>query len=93
MAVMIPLALVWVLVLFVIGRGLSKGVEAANKVFLPLLVILFLALVVRALFLPGAVEGLNAFFTPTGARCSTPTCGWKPSRRSSTRCPWASASC
>ena len=42
-----------VLVLFVIGRGLSKGVEAANKVFLPLLVILFLALVVRALFLPG----------------------------------------
>ena len=63
-SVMIPLALVWVLVLFVIGRGLSKGVEAANKVFLPLLVILFLALVVRALFLPGAVEGLNAFFTP-----------------------------
>ena len=54
----------WILVLFVIGRGLSKGVEAANKIFLPLLVILFLALVVRALFLPGAVEGLNAFFTP-----------------------------
>ena len=63
-SVMIPLALVWILVLFVIGRGLSKGVEAANKIFLPLLVILFLALVVRALFLPGAVEGLNAFFTP-----------------------------
>ena len=69
---MIPLALVWVLVLFVIGRGLSKGVEAANKVFLPLLVILFLALVVRALFLPGAVEGLNAFFTPNWSALADP---------------------
>ena len=71
-SVMIPLALVWVLVLFVIGRGLSKGVEAANKVFLPLLVILFLALVVRALFLPGAVEGLNAFFTPNWSALADP---------------------
>ena len=71
-SVMIPLALVWVLVLFVIGRGLSKGVEAANKVFLPLLVVLFLALVVRALFLPGAVEGLNAFFTPNWSALSDP---------------------
>ena len=71
-SVMIPLALVWVLVLFVIGRGLSNGVEAANKVFLPLLVILFLALVVRALFLPGAVEGLNAFFTPNWSALSDP---------------------
>ena len=71
-AVMIPLTLVWILVLFVIGRGLSKGVEAANKVFLPLLVILFLALVVRALFLPGATEGLNAFFTPNWAALADP---------------------
>ena len=29
-----------------------------------MLVVLFLALVARALFLPGALEGLNAFFTP-----------------------------
>ena len=71
-SVMIPLALVWVLVLLVIGRGLSKGVEAANKIFLPLLIVLFLALVVRALFLPGAVEGLNAFFTPNWAALADP---------------------
>ncbi len=71
-AVMIPLALVWVLVLLVIGRGLSKGVEAANKIFLPLLVVLFLVLVVRALFLPGATEGLNAFFTPTWSSLADP---------------------
>ncbi len=64
LSVAVPLALVWIFVLFILGRGLSKGVEAANKVFLPLLVVLFVVMVVRALFLPGAVEGLDAFFTP-----------------------------
>ncbi|QPK80563.1 sodium-dependent transporter [Schaalia sp. ZJ405] len=63
-AVAIPLALMWIFLLLVLSRGLSKGVETANKIFLPLLVVLFLIMVVRALFLPGAAEGLNAFFTP-----------------------------
>ncbi|MST64447.1 sodium-dependent transporter [Schaalia hyovaginalis] len=71
-AVAIPLALVWVFVLLILGRGLSKGVEAANKIFLPLLVVLFVAMVVRALFLDGAVEGLNAFFTPQWDSLSDP---------------------
>lgn len=64
LAVSVPLLLVWVCILLIVSFGVSKGVEKANKVFLPLLVFLFLALVVRALFLPGALEGLNAFFTP-----------------------------
>ena len=64
LAVSVPLLLVWVCTLLIVSFGVSKGVEKANKVFLPLLVFLFLALVVRALFLPGALEGLNAFFTP-----------------------------
>ena len=64
LAVSVPLLLVWVCILLIVSFGVSKGVEKANKVFLPLLVVLFLALVVRALFLPGALEGLNAFFTP-----------------------------
>ena len=64
LAVSVPLLLVWVCILLIVSFGVSKGVEKANKVFLPLLVVLFLALVARALFLPGALEGLNAFFTP-----------------------------
>ena len=64
LAVSVPLLLVWVCILLIVSFGVSKGVEKANKVFLPLLVVLFLALVVRALFLPGALDGLNAFFTP-----------------------------
>lgn len=71
-AVAIPLALVWLFVLLILGRGLSKGVETANKIFLPLLVILFAIMVVRALFLDGAVEGLNAFFTPHWESLSNP---------------------
>lgn len=71
-AVAIPLALIWIFVLLILGRGLSKGVEAANKIFLPLLVALFLIMVIRALFLPGAVEGLDAFFTPQWGELSDP---------------------
>lgn len=64
LAVTIPLILVWILALFITARGISKGIAAANRVFLPLLVALFLALVIRSLFLPGAMDGLNEFFTP-----------------------------
>ncbi|MCD4549516.1 MULTISPECIES: sodium-dependent transporter [unclassified Schaalia] len=71
-AVAIPLALVWILVLLIVGMGISRGVEMANRIFLPLLVILFLVLVIRALFLPGALEGLNAFFTPKWSALSDP---------------------
>lgn len=44
--------------------GVKKGVELSNKIFMPLLFILFTILVIQSLRLPGAVQGLNAFFTP-----------------------------
>lgn len=71
-AVAIPLVLVWVCILLIASFGISRGVEKANKIFLPLLVVLFLALVVRALFLPGALEGLSAFFTPNWSSLAQP---------------------
>jgi NSS family neurotransmitter:Na+ symporter len=42
----------------------AKGLEKVNIVFIPLLLVAFGALVVRSLTLPGAVDGLNALFTP-----------------------------
>ena len=72
-AVTIPLILVWVLALFIMARGIQDGIAAANRVFLPLLVILFVSMVVRALFLPGAVDGLNAFFTPEWGSLANPS--------------------
>ncbi|MGD6832502.1 sodium-dependent transporter [Sutcliffiella halmapala] len=63
-SVLIPLILVWVITLGVLFKGIKKGIEVANKIFIPTLVVLFLIIVVRALMLDGAVEGLNAFFKP-----------------------------
>ncbi|NWK76254.1 sodium-dependent transporter [Acinetobacter cumulans] len=58
------LVAVWAVVMFILYGGVRRGVELANKIFMPLLVILFTILVIQAVRLPGATEGLNAFFTP-----------------------------
>jgi neurotransmitter:Na+ symporter, NSS family len=63
-AVAWPLVGVWVVVLAILALGVRNGIEKANKVFIPLLAVLFLVLVVQALTLDGAVAGLDALFTP-----------------------------
>ncbi len=60
----IGLVVVWAVVMFILCGGVRRGVELANKIFMPLLVVLFSILVIQAVRLPGAVDGLNAFFTP-----------------------------
>lgn len=62
--VVIPLITVWVIAIVVLALGLHKGVERLNVIGIPLLVATFGILVVRALFLPGAADGLEALFTP-----------------------------
>lgn len=71
-AVLIPLALMWVVALVVLGAGLVKGVQRLNLIAIPLLVVGFLILVIRALFLPGAADGLNALFTPDFSALADP---------------------
>lgn len=58
------LVIVWAVVMFILYGGVRRGVELANKIFMPLLVVLFTILVIQAIRLPGATAGLNAFFTP-----------------------------
>lgn len=72
-AVLIPLVLMWGVALVVLGAGVVKGVQRLNMVAIPLLVVGFVILVVRALFLPGAAEGLNALFTPDFAALADPS--------------------
>ncbi|MCQ6276675.1 sodium-dependent transporter [Bacillus sp. V3B] len=62
--VFIPLIIVWVITLGVLFKGVKKGIEIANKIFLPTLFVLFLIIVIRAVTLDGAATGLNAFFKP-----------------------------
>ncbi|QDP40993.1 sodium-dependent transporter [Radiobacillus deserti] len=63
-SVLFPLLLVWAIVFFTLGRGVRKGIEVANKIFIPALVVLFIIIVIRAITLPGALDGLEAFFEP-----------------------------
>lgn len=60
----IPLVVVWLLVIVIMALGVKRGIGAANMILMPLLTVMFAVLVVQSLFLPGAMQGLNAFFTP-----------------------------
>ncbi|WP_460796616.1 sodium-dependent transporter [Microbacterium sp. GXF0217] len=68
----IPLIVVWLIVIVLMALGVKRGIGAANMVLMPLLTVMFAALVVQALFLPGAMEGLNAFFTPNWEALADP---------------------
>ena len=70
--VAVPMLIVWILTLVVIGLGVRKGISRANIVMIPLLLVMFLILVAQSLTLPGAVDGLNAFFTPDWGRLADP---------------------
>ncbi|UII55423.1 sodium-dependent transporter [Cytobacillus spongiae] len=70
--VLIPLIIVWVVTLGVLFAGVKKGIERANKIMIPALVILFLGVVIRALTLEGALDGVNAFFKPDWGRIAEP---------------------
>nr|NIO07766.1 sodium-dependent transporter [Deltaproteobacteria bacterium] len=48
---------------FILFRGVTKGIERANNIFIPSLVFLLLILLVRAVSLPGAWAGVERFFT------------------------------
>ncbi|HLR22316.1 MAG TPA: sodium-dependent transporter [Pseudogracilibacillus sp.] len=63
-SVFIPLIIVWLIVLGVLFRGVKKGIEVANRIMIPTLVVVFIIIVLRAVTLDGAIEGLNAFFEP-----------------------------
>lgn len=62
--VLFPLIGVWVVTLAILAGGVRRGIERANLVMIPLLVVIFLAIVARSVTLEGAADGLNAFFTP-----------------------------
>ncbi|WP_431709919.1 sodium-dependent transporter [Glutamicibacter uratoxydans] len=63
-AVFFPILAVWAVTVIIMVAGVNKGIARANVVFMPLLIVMFILLVVQSVFLPGAVDGLNAFFTP-----------------------------
>lgn len=61
--------LIWMLIylsfnVFVILRGVTKGIELASLILMPTLFILLLIIIVKGLTLPGASEGLKFLLKP-----------------------------
>ncbi len=62
--VLVPLLIVWLAVLAIMALGVQRGIGVVSLVFIPVLVLAFVALVVQALLLDGAGSGLDALFAP-----------------------------
>ena len=62
--VLVPMVIVWLAVIAVMVLGVQRGIGMVSVIAIPILVVAFLALVIRSLFLPGAIDGLEAFFAP-----------------------------
>ncbi|MDO4253905.1 MAG: sodium-dependent transporter [Kocuria sp.] len=62
--VLVGLVIVWLALLVIMALGVQRGVGRFNVIFIPLLVVMFAAMVGIALTLDGAVAGLDALFTP-----------------------------
>ena len=63
-----------ILNIVIILRGVKGGIERFNKVGMPALFVLLLILLVRAVTLPGAEEGLRYMFSFDWSRVSIQTC-------------------
>ncbi|GAF64935.1 putative transporter [Bacillus sp. TS-2] len=71
--VLIPLVIIWVVTLLIMFKGIKRGIELANRICLPILLIMFLTLVIRALTLEGAALGLESFFNPDWEKMKDPS--------------------
>jgi NSS family neurotransmitter:Na+ symporter len=70
--ILVSLIAVWALNWAIVYRGVQKGIELANKIFMPLLFILTAILVFWSLSLDGAIDGIKAYLTPDFSKLSNP---------------------
>jgi len=54
----------WIINFIVIYSGVKSGIERANKIFIPVLIVILMIILLRGITLPGAAEGLNMLFQP-----------------------------
>lgn len=59
-----PQIFVWAVAFVILLAGVQKGIEMANRIFIPTLIVTFGIIVIRAVTLDGAAQGLEAFFKP-----------------------------
>lgn len=66
------LCVVWFINWGIVFRGVQKGIEIANKIFMPMLFILTAILVAWSVTLKGATVGLAAYLTPDFSKIAEP---------------------
>lgn len=52
------------IVMYVVSKGIHKGIERWSKILMPILAVLLIGLIVRSLTLPGAMEGVHYYLKP-----------------------------
>ncbi len=57
----------------VVAGGIGKGIERASKLFMPILLVILVVLVIRAITLPGAEEGIRFFLIPDWSKVTADT--------------------
>ena len=62
--ILLGIALVWLVNWIICYKGIKGGIEKANKVLLPTLIVIMIIIAVRSVTLDGALDGLNNLFTP-----------------------------
>ena len=49
---------------YIVARGIQKGIEAANKIMMPILYVILIAIIVYSLTLPNAMSGVRYYLIP-----------------------------
>ncbi|MBX7124663.1 MAG: sodium-dependent transporter [Cyclobacteriaceae bacterium] len=57
----------------IVGQGIAAGIEAANKIMMPALYVILIALIIYSLTLPNAMEGLKFYLVPDVGKINTQT--------------------
>lgn len=60
--VLLSLIIVWIITGVILLGGIVKGIDIANKIFIPSLFIMILMMMIYVLTLPGALNGLQTMF-------------------------------
>ncbi|MBU1043842.1 MAG: sodium-dependent transporter [Candidatus Omnitrophica bacterium] len=68
--ILLGLMLVWFFNWLIVFVGVQKGLERANKIFMPLLMVLTALIVFWGISLPGASEGIKLYLKPQFNRLS-----------------------
>lgn len=70
--VLLALLFVWGINWLIVYFGVEKGIEKANRIFMPSLLVLILGLVGWVFFLPGSQAGIGRYLRPDFARLADP---------------------